>query len=123
MEDYLVFSAWLNPQTKRYDGKTLGNILVLGSTGSGKATLVQEICEDSTFGKHEEVYWISKVELSKQREAEIDSFEAVADFQNRQDEFDLKKTFDGPENLYQQEVQKQKIITGKKHEKQESSKK
>ena len=72
------------------------------------------MCHNSTFGKHGEVYWISKVKLSKQREAEINSFEAVADFQNPQDEFDLKKTFDDQENLYREKVEKQKIITGKK---------
>ena len=44
------------------------------------------------FGKLQGVYWISKVELSKQREAEIDSsFEVVVDFYNPQDEFDFKK--------------------------------
>ena len=61
------------------------------------------------FGKLQGVYWISKVELSKQREAEIDSsFEVVVDFYNPQDEFDFKKTFDVLENLYREKVEKQK---------------
>ena len=36
-----------NPQTRPHDGKIWGNILVLGSTGSGKATLVQEMCHNT----------------------------------------------------------------------------
>ena len=32
-----------NPQTKSYDGNISGNVLVLVNTGSGKATLIQEI--------------------------------------------------------------------------------
>ena len=61
------------------------------------------------FGKLQGVYWISKVELFKQREAEIDSsFEVVVDFYNPQDEFDFKKTFDVLENLYREKVEKQK---------------
>ena len=102
-----------NPQTKSYDGKISGNILVLGSTGSRKTTLVQE---SSMFGKLQGVCWISKVELSKQREAEIDSpFEAVVDFYNPQDEFGLKKSFDDLENLYREKVEKQNIIKQKNH--------
>ena len=92
--------------------------MVLVSTRSGKATLVQEIGENSMFGKVQGVYWISKVELSKQREAEMDSsFEAVVDFYNPQDEFDFKRTFDVLENLYREKVEKQKIIGQKNHRK------
>ena len=81
-----------NPQTKSYHGNISGNVLVLVSTRSGKATLVQEIGGNSMFGKLQGVCWISKVELSKQREAKIDSsFEAVVDFYNPQDEFDFKR--------------------------------
>ena len=105
-----------NPQTKSYDGKMSENLLVLGSTGTGKTTLVQEMRENSVFGKPEVDYWISKVELSKQREAEMHpSFKAVVDFYNLQDEFDLKKTFNDLENLYQEKVEKQKIINQENH--------
>ena len=70
-----------NPQTKSYHRNISGNVLVLVSTRSGKVTLVQEIGGNSMFGKLQGVYWISKDELSKQREAEIDSsFEAVVFF-------------------------------------------
>ena len=70
------------------------------------------------FGKVQGVYWISKVELSKQREAEMDSsFEAVVDFYNPQDEFDFKRTFDVLENLYREKVEKQKIIGQENHRK------
>ena len=48
-------------------------------------TLVQEMGENSMFGKLEGVYWILKVKLSKQREVKIDSsFELVVDFYNPQ---------------------------------------
>ena len=105
-----------NPQTKSYDGKMSENLLVLGSTGTGKTTLVQEMRENSVFGKPEVDYWISKVELSKQREAEMHpSFKAVVDFYNLQDEFDLKKTFNDLENLYREKVEKQKIINQENH--------
>ena len=86
-----------DPQTSSYNGTISGNVLVLGSTASGKMTLVQEMACNSVFGKLESVHWISKVELSKQREAEIDSyFVPRVDFLNPQDEYedeyDLKKT-------------------------------
>lgn len=61
-----------DPGTNKYDRQISGNILVLGSTESGKITLVQELTCSSMSGKLEGVHWISKVQLSKQREDETD---------------------------------------------------
>ena len=60
-------SVMANPQTKSYSGKFSGNILVLGSSASGKTTLVQEMASSSMFGKLEEAHWISAVKLSKKK--------------------------------------------------------
>ena len=99
-----------DPQTKTYDGKISGNILVLGSTAGGKATFVQEFACNSMFGKLEGIHWISQVGLSKQREAEIGScFEPKVGFHQSQDEYDLKKTLTDLENLYKERVEKNKI--------------
>ena len=99
-----------DPQTKTYDRKISGNILVLGSTTGGKTTFVQELACNSMFGKLEGTHWISQIGLSKQREAEIDScFEPKVEFYRPQDEYDLKKTFTDLENLYKERVEKNKI--------------
>ena len=101
----------VDPQTSSYDGTISGNVLVFGSTASGKTTLVQEMACNSMFGKLESVHWISKVELSKQREAEIDScFVSKVDFLNPQEEYDLKKTFSDHENPYREKIEKRGII-------------
>ena len=83
-----------NPQTESYDRTQSGNILVLGSSGSGKTSLVQEIASNSMFGKLEGVYWVSGINLSKKREGEIECcFEAKVDFYYPSDEYELNKTF------------------------------
>ena len=75
------------PQTKTYDGKISENILVLSSSAGGKTNFVQELACNSMFGKLEGVHWISKVGLSKQREAEIGiCFEPKVEFYQPQDE-------------------------------------
>ena len=103
-----------DPQTSSYDGTISGNVLVLGSTATGKTTLVQELARNSMFGKLESVRWISKVELSKQREDEIDScFVPMVDFLNPQDQYDLKKTFSDLENLYREKIEKRRIAANK----------
>ena len=63
------------------------------------------------FGKLEIVHWISKVEFSKQREAETDScFVPKVNFLNPQDEYDLRKTFNDLENLYREKIEKKGIV-------------
>ena len=40
-----------DPEANSCDGKTSENVLLLGSTASGKTTLVEEIASNSMFGK------------------------------------------------------------------------
>ena len=54
-----------------YDGKFEGNILIVGRTGCGKMTFVQKLGENKLFGDIKEVPWVSKIELSKDREESI----------------------------------------------------
>ena len=54
-----------------YDGKFEGNILIVSRTGCGKTTFVQNLGKNKLFGDMKEVYWISKIELSKDREENI----------------------------------------------------
>ena len=57
-----------------YDGKFEGNILV-GRTACGKTTFVQNLGKNNLFGDISEVYWLSKIALSEEREDAIrDSF-------------------------------------------------
>ena len=51
-----------------YDGKFEGIVLIAGRTGCGKTTFVQNLGESKLFGDIKEVYWISKIELSIDRE-------------------------------------------------------
>ena len=43
-------------------------ILVVGRTGCRKTTFVQNLGKDKLFGDIKEVYWISNIELSTERE-------------------------------------------------------
>ena len=54
-----------------YDGRFEGNILVVGRTGCGKTTFVQNLRENKLFRVVKEVYWTSKIELSADRESNI----------------------------------------------------
>ena len=104
-------TSMVDPQTKTYDGKISGNILVPGSTAGEKTAFVQKLSCNSMFGKLEGVHWISQVRLSEQREAKIDSsFEPKVEFYRPQHEYDLKKTFSDLENLYKERVEKNKIV-------------
>ena len=82
-----------DPETNLCNGKISGNILVLGSSASGKINLVQEMVSSSMFGKLKGMHWVSAIKLSKAREAEIDScFKPKVEFYHPQDKYDLKKT-------------------------------
>ena len=103
-----------DPETSSYDGTISGNVLVLGSTASGKMILVQEMACNSMFGKLESIHWISKVKLSKQSEAETDyCFVPKVDFLNRQNEYDLRKTFNDFENLHREKIEKKGIVANR----------
>ena len=56
-----------------YDGKFLGNILVLGRTECGKTSFVQKLALYDFFGKLKNAKWVSGIQLSESREAEIES--------------------------------------------------
>ena len=76
----------------KYDGKFEGNILLVGRTGCGKTTFVQNLGKNKLFGNVKEVYWISKIELSKDRAENIrDCFTdqvVKLDYPNNVEEFD-----------------------------------
>ena len=54
-----------------YDGKFEGNILNVGKTGCRKTTFVQNLGKNKPFRDIKEVYWISKIGLSKDKEENI----------------------------------------------------
>ena len=55
-----------------YDGKFDGNILIVGRTGCGKTTFIQKLGQNKMFGNDiAEVYWVSKIFLSSEREKAI----------------------------------------------------
>ena len=54
-----------------YDGKFEVNILIVGRMGCGKTIFVQNLGKNKLFGDIDKVFWISKVELSKDREDNI----------------------------------------------------
>ena len=80
------------------DEKFEGNILIVGRTGCGKTTFVQNLRKNKLFGDVKEVYWISKIELSKDRQDNIrdcftDQF-VKFDYPNKVEEFeDLLETY------------------------------
>ena len=70
-----------------YDAKFEGNILIIGQTGCGKTTFVQSLAKNKMFGNIKEVFWLSKISLSKGRE------------NNVSDCFDVEVNFKYPKNL------------------------
>ena len=52
-----------------YNGKFEGNILIIGRTGCGKTTFIQNLGKNKMFGNEfVEVFWVSKIILNKERE-------------------------------------------------------
>ena len=85
-----------------YDGKFEGNILIVGRTGCGKTMFLQNLGKNKLFGEIMEIYWISKIEFSNEREENIkDCFKDqnvdfkylknVEDFNNLLEFYQLKK--------------------------------
>ena len=75
-----------------YDAKFEGNILVVGQTGCGKTTFVQNLANNKMFGDMKEVYWLPKISLSRDRENNIeDCFGINVDFKypKNLEEFDV----------------------------------
>ena len=61
----------MNENIVAYDGIFSGNILVVGQTRCGKTSFVQNLGKNKMFGRINSVDWISKVELSENREHQI----------------------------------------------------
>ena len=52
-----------------YDGQFISNILVVGRTGCGKTTFIEKLAKNKLFREQiKEVFWISKIVLSHERE-------------------------------------------------------
>ena len=64
---YNIKLVMADPGKNLCDGKISGNILVLGSSASGKTILVQEMASNSMFGKLKGAHWISAIKLSTAR--------------------------------------------------------
>ena len=62
-----------NEMNYSFDAKFEGNILVVGRTGCGKTTFVQNLGKNKMFGEIKEVTWLSKIPLSRERENNISS--------------------------------------------------
>ena len=60
-----------------YNGKLNGNILIVGRTGCGKTTFIQQLGKNKLFGADiTDAFWVSKIILSSEREDSIrNSFE------------------------------------------------
>ena len=54
-----------------YNGKFEENILTVGRTGCVKTIFVQNLRKNKLFDNIKEVYWISKIELSRDRDENI----------------------------------------------------
>ena len=92
-----------------YDGKFSGNILIVGSTECGKTSFVQKLALNNFFGDLKKVKWVSGINLSDRREAEIESnFSCKNDFyyptdedklSDKLEEFKLESESDKTNNL------------------------
>lgn len=50
-----------------FDAKLEVNILVVGRTGCGKKTFAQNLVKNKIFGEIKELFWLSKITLSRDR--------------------------------------------------------
>ena len=77
------------------DGKFSGNILIVGQTECGKTTFMQKSALNNFFDKLKKTEWVSGIELSKTREAEIETnFSCKVDFHYPSDEDELSDQLD-----------------------------
>ena len=78
-----------------YNGKFSGNILIVGRTECEKTTFIQKLALNNFFGKLKKTEWVSGIELSKTREAEIETnFSCKVDFHYPSDEDKLSDQLD-----------------------------
>ena len=69
----IYYTLWNMDEIKyTYNGKFEGNIVIIGRIGCGKTTFVQNLGNNKLFREINEVYWVSKIELSKEREEKIE---------------------------------------------------
>ena len=79
-----------------YGGKFEGNVLIVGQTGCGKVTFIQKLARNNLFGELKEIFWISRIPLSAEREKNISTcFKKTVKFKFPQtvDELDMELTF------------------------------
>ena len=67
----MFFKKKMGENNLTYDGTFNGNILVVGQTRCGKTSFVQNLGKNKMFGCVDSVDWISKIELSENREHQI----------------------------------------------------
>ena len=61
-------------QNFQYESTFTDNVLVLGQTSCGKASLVQSLGKNKTFGSNLlSADWLSKVNLTKNRKTKLDN--------------------------------------------------
>ena len=78
-----------------YDGKFVGNILIVGRIACGETFFTQKLAVNNFFGKLKKSEWVSYIQLTKEREAEIEScFACPAEFHYPQGQNDLKNLLD-----------------------------
>ena len=51
-----------------YDGKFNSNILAVAQPGCGKTTFIQNLAKNKLLRKLKEIFWLTKITLSKERE-------------------------------------------------------
>ena len=54
-----------------HDVELSGNVLIFGQTGCGETTFTQNLAKNKMFSELKNLFWLSKVELSKDREQNI----------------------------------------------------
>ena len=56
-----------------YDGQFRGNVLVVGRAGCGKTYFLQKLGLHNFFGNIVKTEWVSGIEISESKEAELKS--------------------------------------------------
>ena len=72
--DYILWFKAFIMEIYVYDENFFGNIFIVGGTGYGKTFFTQKLAVNNFFGTFKKVEWVSSIELSTEREAEIESF-------------------------------------------------